>query len=83
VSSLRGSLQYAGIALAAESVKVTQKKRPTKSEKEYWPRLQSRWLETASRVVAGALDLDQGWEDWLKFWEENGGPTLTEKVNAL
>lgn len=68
---------------AAKYVKTTKKKRPTKSEKQYWPGLQSRFLEVMTQVVAGTLDMEQGWKDWLAYFDKNGGPVLTEEVNAL
>jgi ABC-type glycerol-3-phosphate transport system substrate-binding protein len=68
---------------AAKYVKTTRKKRPTKSEKQYWPNLQSRFLELMTQAVAGTTGLDQAWSDWSAYFEKNGGPTLTEEVNAL
>ena len=68
---------------AAKYVKTTKKKRPTKSEKQYWPNLQSRFLELMTQAVAGTIPLDQAWSDWNSYFQKNGGPTLTEEVNAL
>ncbi len=68
---------------AEEYVKLTAKARPTASEQLYWPGLQSRFLEIMSQVVAGSLDVDTGWKEWLGFFEDNGGPTLTEEVNQI
>lgn len=72
-----------GMDHAMKFVKTTQKKRPTASEKQYWPALQSRFLEVMTQVVSGTLDLEQGWQDWLSYFERNGGPVLTEEVNAI
>jgi len=36
-----------------------------------------------SQVVAGSLGVESGWNDWLDFFENNGGPTLTEEVNQI
>ena len=68
---------------AAKYVQTTKKKRPTKSEKQYWPNLQSRFLELMTQAVAGTTALDQAWSDWTDYFNKNGGPTLTEEVNAL
>jgi len=73
----------AGADFAAKYVKTSQKKRPTKSEKQYWPNLQTRFLEVMTQVVAGTLPLDQGWNDWLNYFQKNGGPVLTQEVNDL
>lgn len=72
-----------GMDFAMKSVKMTKKKRPTKSEKQYWPALQSRFLEIMTQVVAGTLPLEQGWNDWLAFFQKNGGPVLTQEVNEI
>jgi ABC-type glycerol-3-phosphate transport system substrate-binding protein len=68
---------------ASKYVKTTKKKRPTKSEKQYWPNLQSRFLELMTQAVAGTTALDQAWSDWTSYFEKNGGPTLTQEVNEL
>jgi len=68
---------------SAKYLKLTEKKRPAPSEKEYWPALQSRFLEFLSQVATGTMELEQGWTDWLAFWESNGGPTLTDEINAM
>jgi hypothetical protein len=85
-NTLKG--RYSPMALqaadyAAKYVKTSKKKRPTKSEKQYWPNLQSRFLELMTQAVAGTAALDQAWSEWNAYFEKNGGPTLTEEVNAL
>ena len=80
--------RYSEAALQAKQyseqyTKVTAKSRPTASEKTYWPSLQSRFLEIMSQVVAGSLGVESGWNDWLDYFENNGGPTLTEEVNQI
>ena len=76
-----GALQ--GMEYATKSVKLSQKKRPTASEKKFWPGIQSRFLETMTQVVAGTVGLEEGWKDWIGFFEKNGGPTLTQEVNDI
>jgi ABC-type glycerol-3-phosphate transport system substrate-binding protein len=68
---------------AEEYMKLTEKPRPTASEQDLWPSLQSRFLEIMSQAVSGSLQLDQGWDDWIAYWENNGGPTLTDEVNEI
>lgn len=72
-----------GMDFSMKFTKTTKKKRPTKSEKQYWPGLQTRFLEVMTQVVAGTLPLEQGWNDWLAYFQKNGGPTLTQEVNDI
>jgi ABC-type glycerol-3-phosphate transport system substrate-binding protein len=72
-----------GMDFAMKSVKTTKKKRPTRSEKQYWPAMQTRFLEIMTQVVAGTLPLEQGWADWQAFFQKSGGPVLTQEVNDL
>ncbi len=57
------------------------KAHPVPADIEYWGILQSRFGEFISQIVAGTLDADSGWEEWLKFCEENGLPEITKQVN--
>jgi ABC-type glycerol-3-phosphate transport system substrate-binding protein len=80
--------KYSANALAAKDIsqahiRITEKKRPVAADKESWPGLQTRFSEFISQAVAGAIDLDQGWADWLDYFENNGGPTITDQVNQL
>jgi ABC-type glycerol-3-phosphate transport system substrate-binding protein len=72
-----------GRDFATKYLRLTAKKRPAPSEKTIWPALQTRFLEFLSQGATGTIDLDQGWKDWLDFFEKNGGPTLTEEINAM
>lgn len=79
---------YSEVALEArdisqEYIRITEKKRPVTAEKEYWPGLQTRFSEFISQAVAGTIDLEQGWTEWLDYFEKNGGPEITEQVNLL
>jgi ABC-type glycerol-3-phosphate transport system substrate-binding protein len=69
--------------ISQEYIRLTEKKRPVPSEKESWPGLQTRFAEFISQAVSGTIDLDQGWDEWLAYFEANGGPTITEQVNQL
>jgi ABC-type glycerol-3-phosphate transport system substrate-binding protein len=69
--------------IAQEYLRISAKKRPVAADQEHWPNLQTRFSEFISQAVAGAIVLDQGWDEWLDFFARNGGPTITEQVNAL
>lgn len=71
-----------GREIAKEYVRLTEKKKPVAADKEMWPALQIRFGEFISQAVAGTIELDQGWDEWISFWESNGGPEITEQVNA-
>ncbi|MDE0464126.1 MAG: hypothetical protein OXH93_17030 [Caldilineaceae bacterium] len=80
--------KYSEEALAAqvisqEYLRLTEKPRPVQADKEFWPGLQTRFGEFISQAVAGTIDIDQGWSEWLDFFEKNGGPLLTEQVNEI
>lgn len=69
--------------IASEYVRITEKKRPVPADKEKWPGLQTRFGEFISQAVAGTIDLDQGWSEWIDYFEKNGGLEITEQVNTL
>jgi putative aldouronate transport system substrate-binding protein len=69
--------------ISQEYLRITEKKRPVRAEKEYWPGLQTRFAEFISQSVAGTIDLESGWEEWLSYFEQNGGPEITEQVNQI
>jgi ABC-type glycerol-3-phosphate transport system substrate-binding protein len=69
--------------ISQEFLRITEKKRPVTAEKEFWPGLQTRFGEFISQAVAGTIDLDQGWAEWLDYFDKNGGPEITEQVNQL
>ena len=80
--------KYSENALAGRDIsqkyrRLTAKARPVPSEKEFWPTLQTRFGEFISQAVAGTIDIDQGWSEWLDFFEKNGGPLLTDQVNEI
>jgi ABC-type glycerol-3-phosphate transport system substrate-binding protein len=69
--------------ISQEYIRLTAKKRPVPAEKESWPGLQTRFAEFISQAVAGTIDLDSGWDEWLAYFEANGGLEITEQVNQL
>ena len=69
--------------ISQEYIRLTAKKRPVEAEKENWPGLQTRFAEFISQAVSGTIDLEQGWDEWTAYFEANGGPEITEQVNAL
>ena len=69
--------------ISQDYIRLTAKKRPVPAEKESWPGLQTRFSEFISQAVAGTIDLDQGWDEWLAYFDANGGVEITEQVNQL
>lgn len=69
--------------ISQEYLQLTEKARPVPADKEYWPGLQTRFAEFISQSVAGTIDLDSGWDEWVRFFEQNGGPEITEQVNQI
>jgi putative aldouronate transport system substrate-binding protein len=65
-----------------DGLRLTEKKKPVPADKDLWPAIQTRFGEFISQAVAGTIDMDSGWDEWIAYWEGNGGPTLTEQVNA-
>jgi ABC-type glycerol-3-phosphate transport system substrate-binding protein len=70
-------------AISQEYLRITEKKRPVASDQEMWPGLQTRFGEFISQAVSGTIELDQGWDEWIAFFERNGGLQITEEVNQL
>jgi ABC-type glycerol-3-phosphate transport system substrate-binding protein len=69
--------------LSQEYIRITAKKRPVEADKEKWPGLQTRFGEFISQAVSGGIDLEQGWDEWIAYFERNGGLEITEQVNEL
>ena len=69
--------------ISQQYIRLTAKKRPVPADKESWPGLQTRFAEFISQAVAGTIDLDQGWDEWLAYFDANGGSEITEQVNQL
>lgn len=36
--------------------------------------------ETFSKILYGKVGIDEGFDSWLEFWNNNGGPEITEEV---
>lgn len=36
--------------------------------------------EVFSRIMNGDLDINEGFDTWLTYWNENGGPEITQEV---
>jgi putative aldouronate transport system substrate-binding protein len=73
---------YEGVAICQKDVRLSEKMRPVAADRESWPGMQTRFSEFIVAAVAGTQDLDAGWKEWLDFFEKNGGPEMTEQVNA-
>lgn len=69
--------------ISQQYIRLTAKKRPVAADKEKWPGLQTRFAEFISQAVAGTIDLESGWDEWIAYFEANGGLEITEQVNEL
>jgi putative aldouronate transport system substrate-binding protein len=54
---------------------------PTKAQADYAGDLRSTRNELFIQMVVGELDIDDGWDQWLAYWESNGGAEWTDQVN--
>ncbi len=54
---------------------------PTTAQARYAGDLRSMRNELFIQMVVGELDLDTGWNQWLRYWENNGGEEWTDQVN--
>ncbi|TVQ24679.1 MAG: extracellular solute-binding protein [Spirochaetaceae bacterium] len=54
---------------------------PTRAQAQFAGDLRSMRDELFIQMIVGELDLDAGWNQWLRYWENNGGREWTEQVN--
>ena len=54
---------------------------PTSAQAKYAGDLRSTRDETFIQIIVGELDLNEGWQEWLTYWEKNGGAEWTQEVN--
>ena len=54
---------------------------PTRAQAQFAGDLRSMRNELFIQMIVGELDLDAGWDQWLRYWENNGGREWTEQVN--
>ena len=53
---------------------------PTKTMLEKWADLSAYEVETFSNILYGKVGVDEGFQQWLTFWNANGGPQITDEV---
>lgn len=89
-AQVKSSLAWNENFLKAAQIAVSQREHtvpnmfngaPTPSIVEMMPDLRSREVELFSSILYGKVDPEAGFEQWLAFWEANGGPQITEEVN--
>ena len=78
----QGAETSAGNLLADKWAVTTTKTVPVPADAKYFVNLQTKFRETASKIVAGQ-NPDQIWNDWLAFYNANGGPEIEADVNKL
>jgi hypothetical protein len=83
LKSKYGSAAYEAIPLTHEYTVRSEKVKPVPADSEYWPSFVTRFGELVPGVVSGSTPLDSGWDEWIDFFERNGGPEMTEQVNTL
>ncbi|MFW6313499.1 MAG: hypothetical protein ACOC2N_06415 [Spirochaetota bacterium] len=54
---------------------------PTPAQAAYAGDLRSTRDEFFIQIIVGELGIDEGWEQWLNYWEANGGDVWAEEVN--
>ncbi len=78
----QGAETSAGNLLADKWAVTTSKTVPVPADAKYFVNLQTKFRETASKIVSGQ-NADQIWTDWLAFYAANGGPEIEADVNKL
>lgn len=54
--------------------------RTAPSETEYIAGLTTKFSEITTRIITGNVDLEKGWQEWLDFFNKNGGPKIEEEA---
>jgi putative aldouronate transport system substrate-binding protein len=54
---------------------------PTSAQAKYAGDLRSTRDETFIQIIVGERDLNEGWEEWLTYWDRNGGAEWAGEVN--
>jgi len=78
----QGAETSAGNALADKWAFTTSKTVPVPADAKYFVNLQTKFREMCTKIVAGQ-NADQVWNDWLAFYNANGGPEIEADVNKL
>lgn len=78
----QGAETSAGNALADKWAFTTSKTVPVPADAKYFVNLQTKFREMCTKIVSGQ-NADQVWNDWLAFYNANGGPEIEADVNRL
>jgi hypothetical protein len=78
----QGAETSAGNLLADKWAVTSSKAVPVPADAKYFINLQTKFREMASKIVSGQ-NADQVWNDWLAFYNANGGPEIEADVNRL
>jgi hypothetical protein len=70
-----------GTAMAGKYELISLKQAPVPSDQKYFPTLQTKFQEVLSQLGTAAVPIESGWNEWLDFWNKNGGPQITQEVN--
>jgi len=72
-----------GNRLADKYAVSSSKPVPVPADAKYFSRLQDKFREIASQIVAGKGNPDKIWNEWLAYYKANGGPEIEKQVNEL
>ncbi len=77
-----GPAQIVGDQLADKWAVTSTKTVPVPADARYFVNLQTAFREMCTKIVSGK-DADQVWNDWIAFYNANGGPEIEKQVNEL
>ena len=77
-----GPAQVAGNEKSEKWAQTTSKPVPVPADAKYFVNLQTAFREMCTKIVSGK-DADSTWNDWIKFYNANGGPEIEAQVNQL
>ncbi len=81
-NATQGPEMAAGTPLADKWALASTKTVSVPSDAKYFVNLQTKFREMCSKIVSGQ-DADQVWNDWIAFYNANGGPQIEAEVNKL
>jgi putative aldouronate transport system substrate-binding protein len=55
---------------------------PSNYMQQRWQAILDQQLATFTKIVAGDLAVDAGFDDWVKTFNSMGGERITQEVNA-
>jgi hypothetical protein len=77
-----GPAQIVGNQLADIWALTSTKTVPVPADSKYFVNLQTAFREMCNKIVSGN-DADQVWNDWITFYNANGGPEIEKQVNEF